>query len=173
MADNEKAAEAEEKPKTVKKPEAVKEADAVHVAAVPVGEDRWQLKEHRNPGHWVCVQSGVTVEQLLDPGFWANVARHLQARSTIEVHWDDASQFAELYVVDSGRNWASVAVLRHHKIRRPQLKQLAEHYEVAFNGPVDRFRILRLSDREVIKAGFATEAQAHLFLADYKRKLAA
>jgi hypothetical protein len=149
------------------------EATAPFAPAAPLSFDRWQLKEHRNPGHWICVQAGVTIEQLLEPAFWANVARNLQPRSTVEVHWDDASQFAELYVLDAGRNWASVDVLRHHAdLKRPNLKHLAEQYEVGFNGPVDRFRILRLSDREVIKAGFATEVDAHKFLADYKRKLA-
>src|SRR6266436_5430193 len=113
----------------------------------PVGEDRWQLKEHRNPGHWICVQVGTTVEHLLEPAFWANVARHLVPRSTIEVHWDDASQFAALYVLDAGRNWASVDILRHNEeLKRPMLKHPSEQYEVAFNGPVDKFRIMRQSD---------------------------
>jgi hypothetical protein len=141
--------------------------------APPLGEDRWQLREHRNPGHWVCVPAGTTIEQLLEPAFWANVARHLQRSTTVEVHWDDASQFAELYVLDAGRNWASVDVLRHKKeLKRPQLRS-EEQFEVHFNGPVDKFRIVRISDRSVIKAGFATEVSALQFLADYKRKLAA
>lgn len=143
------------------------------VPAPPIGEDRWQLKEHRNPGHWICVPVGTTLEQLLVTGFWANVARHLSARTTIEVHWDDASQFAELYVLDCGRNWASVDVLRHkEQLRRPQsLEQ--EEYQVSFNGPVDKWRIVRISDRQPIKAGFATEGDAYRYLAEYKRRLAA
>lgn len=139
-----------------------KDASAVEsTPAPPIGEDRWQLKEHRNPGHWICVPVGTTIEQLLVTGFWANVARHLSARTTIEVHWDDASQFAELYVLDCGRNWASVDVLRHKKeLRRPQVDQ-QEEFLVGFNGPVDKWRIVRISDRAPIKAGFATEGDAY------------
>lgn len=166
-----KAAENDKKPPAGKPP---KEAVAERVPLPPLGFDRWQLREHRNPGHWVCVQVGTTIEDLLVPAYWANVARNLQPRTTIEVHWDDASQFAELYVLDAGRNWASVDVLRHKKeLKRPVLAHLAEQYEISFNGPVDRYRIQRLSDRAVIKAGFATEAAAHQYLAEYKRKMAA
>jgi hypothetical protein len=44
---------------------------------------------------------------------------------------------------------------------------------LSFNGPVDKYRIVRRSDRKVLKAGFATEAAALQFLAEHKRKLAA
>jgi hypothetical protein len=164
-----------EKQKAGAKPPKNEEAEAAKLApAVPLGETRWDLKEQRNPGYWICVPVGTTVEQLFEPQFWANVARHLRPSSTIEVHWDDASQFAELYVLDAGRNWASVDVLRHKKeLKRPELKHLADEYDVGFNGPVERFRIVRRSDRAVIKSGFATEGEARQFLAEYKRKMAA
>jgi hypothetical protein len=140
--------------------------------APPFTEDRWQLKEHRNQGHWICVSPATTPDDLMRPEFWANVARHLHRADTVEVHWDDASQFAELYVLDAGRNWASVDILRHKSLKRPLLKD-QEQYDVGFNGPVDKFRITRRSDRQVIKAGFATEADALKYLSEHKRKMAA
>lgn len=136
-------------------------------------EDRWQLKEHRNPGHWACVPYGTTIDQITEPKFWANVARHLRPNSTIEVHWDDSSQFAQFYVLSAGRNWASVSLLSHHKLDKPKMQQQASEYGVSYAGPVDRFRVTRLADNAVIRAGFPSEGEARKFLDEYLRKLAA
>lgn len=136
----------------------------------PLTADRWKLKEHANPGHWLCVHQDVTVEDMLLPGFWANVAQHLRPASTVEVHWDDLSQFAEFYVKSSGRNWASVDLMRHIKIGAAVRPSTAHQYEVAFNGPVDKFRVMNITNRTVLKAGFASEADARKFLDEHLKK---
>lgn len=154
-------------------------AEVLELPVVPLSEDRWQLKEHRNPGHWICVPAGTTLEHIQQPSFWANVAKKLAGNSssaagvTVEVHWDDFSQFAEVYVLSNGRNWASVSLLRHQKLAKAALPQQANDYSVAFNGPVDRVRITRLSDKAVIRAGFASEREAQRWLDEYLQKLAA
>jgi hypothetical protein len=140
---------------------------------VPLRPDRWQLREHRNPGHWICVEPGTTLEQLLEPAFWANVARHLRPNVTVEVHWDDSSQFAELYVTSAGRNWAAVSLLRHHELARHAPVSQEAQFKVAWMGPVDKFAVIRLKDSAKIKAGFATEALAQAFLGQYLQQLAA
>lgn len=156
------------------KPEAKRELPPeIARAVLALKEDRWQLKEHRNPGHWICVPAGVTVEDLMQPAFWANVARKLKPSSTIEVHWDDASQFAEVYCVSAGRNWASVSLLRHQKLERAALPQQASQYAISFNGPIDKFRVARLNDNAVIRAGFGTEMEARQWLDQYLQRLAA
>jgi hypothetical protein len=155
------------------KPPADLAEEPARPAPIPLGEDRWKLKEHQNPGGWICVPHGTTVEDLHQPVFWANVARHLRPSGTVEVHWDDASQFAEFYVLSAGRNWASVSLLRHVKLEKPVLPQQAHQFGIAFNGPVDKFRVTRLTDGAVIRAGFASEADARKFLEEHLRKLAA
>lgn len=168
-----------DKPAAAKKAEAKEEPAAAPLpaeiarAVLALKEDRWQLKEHRNPGHWICVPAGVTIEDVLQPAFWANVARKLKPFNTIEVHWDDAGQFAEVYCVSAGRNWASVSLLRHVKLDRAVLPQQASQYQITFNGPVDRFRIMRLTDNAVIRAGFQSELEARQWLEQYLRNLSA
>jgi hypothetical protein len=161
---------------TEKKAKAAKsEQDVVEPrpAPVPLAEDRWKLKEHMNPGGWICVPHLTTVEDLHQPVFWANVARHLRPSSTVEIHWDDGSQFAEVYVLSAGRNWASISLLRHRTLEKPLLPQQAHQYGIAYNGPVDKYRVSRLNDNAVIRAGFASEGDARKFLDEYVRKLAA
>lgn len=160
-------------PETAAAPKTETAAEVLGLPVVPLSEDRWQLKEHRNPGHWICVAPGTKPDDLLQPAFWANVAKKLAPNTTVEVHWDDASQFAEVYVLASGRNWASVSLLRHQALAKPALPQSAAQYGVAFNGPVDKFRVTRLVDNAVIRAGFANEREARNWLDDYVRKVAA
>lgn len=135
--------------------------------------DRWALKEHRNPGNWVCVPVGTAVEDLLEPSFWANVARQLKPNSTIEVHWDDSSRYAELYVISAGRNWAAVTPMRVLELAKPKLPDQADKHRVEFAGPVDKHRVVRITDGAVLRAGFATEREAQTFLDGYLRSVAA
>jgi hypothetical protein len=153
------------------KPVRVKAVMAEAPAPAPLSEDRWGLLESRNPGFWSCVPHAVTIDHLQEPSYWANVARHMRPCTTFQVHWDDSSQFAEFYCLAAGRNWASVSLLRHHKLDKPVIPQAANRYGVAFNGPVDKFRITRLNDGAVIRAGFPSETEARKFLDEYVRKL--
>jgi hypothetical protein len=133
--------------------------------------DRFGLKESRNPGFWHGAPSEVIVEDLLQPSYWANFAGTLRRNATIEVHWDNSSQFAELYVLDLGRNWVSVALMRHVKLERAAAPPDIDKYVVGYNGAVDQWRIVNVVNRSVLRAGFATEQDAQRFLAEHKKKL--
>ena len=133
--------------------------------------DRFSLKESRNPGFHHTAPASVILEDLLQPAYWTNYAGRMQRNSTIEVHWDDSSQFAELYVLDVGRNWASVAPMRHVKLEAAAAAPKLDQFVVSYNGPVDRFRIVNVGTRTVLKAGFATEVDAQRFLAEHRKKL--
>lgn len=162
------------KPAKTEPPIAVK-PEPIGAAAIvtALGVDRWRQKEYENPGHCVYVPYGTTLDDVRAPSFWANVAGKLRPGNTVEVHWDDFGQFAEFYVRSAGRNWASVALLRHVELEAAAPPQAREQYGVAYNGVVDKFRITRMSDNAVIKTGFASELQARSWLEEYKRKLAA
>lgn len=159
----------------VVKPAAPAAAEPLSAAAIvtALGADRWRQKEFENPGHCIYVPYGTSIDDVRAPSFWANVAGKLRPGNTVEVHWDDFGQFAEFYVRSAGRNWASVALLRHVELEAAAAPQAKEQYGVAYNGVVDKFRITRMSDNAVIKAGFASELQARSWLEEYRRKLAA
>jgi hypothetical protein len=160
---------------------------AVAIAPAPVARplplplaqltmDRFGLLESFNPGFYHCAPKGVTIEQLLDPSYWCNYAGRLGTRgrnTTIQVHWDDSSQFAELYVFNYGRNWVSVGLLRHCPDLRPGAPApKAERFFVHHNGPVEQHRIVNLDTNTVLRSGFATEIDAQRFLAEHLKKLA-
>lgn len=169
MADEQKPAENGGK-KPPKGPE-IEIERPVPFYVIPEGNGRWGLKESNNPGFWSCVVHGCLPEDLLEPSCWANVARYLRPCQLVEVHWDDRSHLAEYYVLDCGRNWANVDIWQSKRFRAAVRPHQATQYGIAFNGPVDKFRITRLNDGAVIKAGFASENDARKFLEEYLRKL--
>jgi hypothetical protein len=160
------------------KPTKVETKDEAQVAARPVqafAENCWALKEYRNPGHHVTVPAGTTLDDVLNSANWANLARHLRPCQTIEVHWADRSHFIpNLYVIDAGRNFADVRLVKdpYQEFGPPVERPNANRYDIAFNGPVDQFRVTRRPDNQVIQAGFPTEHAARQFLQEYQRKIA-
>jgi hypothetical protein len=138
----------------------------------PLGIDAFGWKEHRNPGHWACVEFGTPLEDVLEPAFWANVASKMSCNHTIEVHWPDGNQYAELYVRACGRNWADVWLMRHCQAdKAAYAPSKRNQLVVAWAGPVDKFRVTRTGDNAVIMAGFQSEADAHRWRDEYLRKL--
>ena len=66
----------------------------------------------------------------------------------------------------AGLAW--ITVLRKHDLQasEPVPLDLGEH-EVNWGGPHNKHRVVRKSDKEVIKSGFGTKEEAQLWLADH------
>jgi len=149
------------------------------VNAKPLPENRWSLLEHKDPGHWICLERGTPYEAVFEPSFWANIVMRakLQPGQTVDVTNDEQSVFAVLKVLDCGRNWAVMGEFyfksRDDMVKaRPPLKSRPKHV-IGWGGPVDKFRVIRESDNAVIKTGFDSEAAAQTFLTGYERQLGA
>lgn len=140
---------------------------------VPFSLDRWQLKEYMNQEGHVTVPAGTTPAQLTDRNSWAHMARKFRRCSTVQVHWDDVSQFAMLYVLDCGNNWASMCIIMHTMLSAADVPPQSTDYDVQFNGPKDQWRVMRKADRVVMRAGFATEREANNWRDEHVRRLAA
>lgn len=146
--------------------------------AKPLAIDRCFLREHKDPGIWICLERGTPYDKVFEPSFWANVAlaKRFEPGQTITVRNDEMTVFAELIILDCGRNWATVAEYSRKTLdeltkSRPPLKQQPRH-KVEHAGPVEKWRIVR-DDNQVIRSRFDSEAQAQTYLNEYLRRLGA
>jgi hypothetical protein len=146
--------------------------------AKPLAENRWSLREFRDPGHHVVLERGTPYEAVFEPSFWANIATKakLQPGQSVRVVNDELTLFADLVVLDCGRNWATMAEYYKRTLdelvrSRPPLREQQRH-AVGFAGPIDKWRIVR-ADNQVIRAGFESENAAQAYLSDYLRRLGA
>lgn len=121
--------------------------------------------------HALTTQHGTPFEHVLEPEFWANIAHKLRPGDTVNVHTDDMSYYAQLYVRGVGAqgslklpNRADVEVLLL-KEWGPAKKELKDkHHEVKFMGPHTKWCVIRISDQQMVKEGFATSDEAHTHL---------
>lgn len=153
--------------------EKAEEGDAAR-RVVPLQVTRWQLGEFMNSRHSVSPASGTPFEDLLRPEFWANITR-LAAGDIIEVRPEDQSYYAELYVMRRDRTAATVAVIREPVKLVPAFKPLPGevNFRVEYAGSHGKWRVLRISDKAVMRDRFESEGLARTWLTEYERMLAA
>lgn len=121
---------------------------------------------------YVTPENGTPLEAVLDPKYWAHVSWQFKPRDRIEVDADDGSYFAELMVIDAGRLFAKVELLRKHEFTSTEVEGEMSLYEVKWAGRHAKWRVLRKADRVVLKDGFEDRQAADLWAASHSRAAA-
>ena len=115
----------------------------------------------------ITTPMGVSVEQVMDESYWANVSMHLKTGDIIEVMPDNGAWELSLRVLGSGPMYS-------HVIKRwfinlepatPKVK-LPSRYKIEHAGAHHKWRFLR--DGEMMKDGFETEALAQRAAANHE-----
>lgn len=118
--------------------------------------------------HVATPEAGTTVAQILEPTFWAHVAKQLHISDRIEVIPEDHAFIAELYVLGISDNSAKVVLLQHFDFDIEELanatKEEADAY-VMWRGPHAKFGVIRKKDNKVLQDGFITKAEANKWMA--------
>jgi hypothetical protein len=140
----------------------------------PLHPSRFQLAEHRRQIWHIVPEHGTALAELLTPAYWSHVSRQMRPSDRIEVNAEDGSFFAELVVIDAGLQFAKVALLREAKLEGVEASQTSlPGHKVEWSGPHTKFRVVRESDRKVLKDGFTTRADAGTWLSNHAKALAA
>jgi len=141
----------------------------------------------RNYWH-VLIDPTTTVDELLNPEFWANEAHKMHKFDIIEVDAYDGSWSATLKVLDLPKAessglvrgyWAKVGFLvRPIRYIPESSNNDAEldsdaDFEVKWNFGLRKFIVQRKSDNEIMAADFATKDAAFEWIKNYKTPVAA
>lgn len=137
--------------------------------AVNLSPTRLQPAEHYCAAYAVVLPHDQSLDDALNPEFWAHVASKLRQHDTIRVIPEDGSYFAELLVVNADRTFAKVKLLRHIPLDQPAADAEAPlvAFEVKWNGPHDKHTVIRKSDGEKLKTGFVEKPAAQRWLDDH------
>lgn len=138
---------------------------------------RFKLADYKRNEFRVTPEHGTTLEDIQKPEFWTHVAAQLAQFDTIEVIPEDGSFYAELLVITSGKQFATVKLLRHVELERTVKKdapeaQMHPDYRIEWGGVAEKHRIVR-SDGEVMAKGLQKKADAEAWLKDHLAQLAA
>lgn len=103
-------------------------------------------------------------DDLSAPEYWSHVATKLRPWDRIEARANDGTWYAELLVLEAGRNWARAQLLNVTKlsttdVAMSQVNSLSP-YEIKYRGPHSQWSVIRKVDREVVHDGEATQGGA-------------
>lgn len=131
---------------------------------------RMQLAEHARQDWVATAEEGTTIEDVLDPQYWSHMAAQMQPMDRIDVRVDTSEWLLELLVIQVGRNWARCAVLHQHDLTPPsEADAVASGFEVKWGGPLNKWRVIRLSDREVLSMKHDNREAAADWLRQYEK----
>ena len=110
-------------------------------------------------------EPGTSLEDMLAPDYWANVAKTLKAGDRIEITAADNSWFAELLVRSTSALAATLAVLRSTDFTDAKQSPTAEavQYDVRHRGGAG-WSVIRRSDKAVLFEKGETREQAEDWL---------
>lgn len=139
----------------------------------PITENRFSEASYKR-NYWnIILPFDAPYEDLFAPGYWSHIAEKLRPMDRIEVFREDGTEWAELLVTLTDRVSAKVIELNRVSLEKEDPVAVDPEYSIAWAGPHHKFRIIRLSDKEVVQPGFATAAEAQRWLHDYTKALAA
>jgi len=110
----------------------------------------------------------VTVKDMLEPDFWAHVAKQLRAGDRIEAIPSDRHYFAEFFVLAASTNWAKLVLLREVTIIKNNDKTVTDGFTVAFAG-AHKWRVTR--GDEILSKDHDDKASASKWLAENMQDL--
>ena len=121
--------------------------------------------------------AGVSIEEIIDPSYWAHVARRLTPYDIIEVVPEDGAFYARLIVVNTGKLFAKVQIIEKIDLNTPVNVTAAiamNLFDTKYAGPNAKWRVIRKSDNAVVsKEPFGTQQEAEEWLEKNIKDMAA
>lgn len=130
--------------------------------ALILGEQRVGLAEQLRQDWVVNAEEGTTVQDVLNPGYWAHIAARLQIYDHVEVRLETGEWVLELIVLDVGRNYARLYVKQKYDFAEVDVSapSNALTHRVDWKGPQRKHVVVRLSDSAILQEGFSNKSEA-------------
>jgi hypothetical protein len=132
---------------------------------------RFHLAEHARQEWVINAEDGTSVEDILQPGYWAHCAGNMQPFDRVEVRLETGDWTADLIVVTCGRNWASMKLIAKHDLLAKETPTpiTPMDHEVIYKGPQLLHCVIRKSDSAVIMDRMRTKAEALAWLENFEK----
>lgn len=128
---------------------------------------RRSAAEFRRNDWIVDAEEGTTVQDVLDPGYWAHCAADMSIYDRIDVRLETGEWLLELFVLDVGRNYARVFLAHKHDFSDvspvESIPQALTH-KIMWKGPHLKHVVVRLADGAALQTGFSDRAAAVVWL---------
>jgi hypothetical protein len=147
---------------------AVAAAKPVRPPEPPKLEGRFFHQRDIKQNEWYVIPYRThSLDDILKPGYWANVVRSLKVSDKIVLMREDCRLYAELIVFGCGSNWAEVQVLGTPIVLDHDINTADTDYKFDNRGLIKQWCVVRVSDDREIKTGLLTRDAAMGWLRDY------
>ena len=146
----------------------LKERGAIDKApSLPPNSTNVALAEHARLVYRINVPPSVPLDRVMEPDYLKHIAERLKPGFIVEALAQDGKWFAELLVRKVGKEEVHCWCIRSVDLEASQeAAPAADEYAVKFGG-AHKWRVIRLSDNEVMHHGEPTEADARQWLAEF------
>jgi len=115
-------------------------------------------------------------EDTLKADYWKHVARTMRAGDIIQAVWEDNTLYAEYLVLQVLEGGVGAKVANLHKVPLVCFDEgvfvdNGTQYKIEFAGNFHKWRVIRLSDGEVISAKHLSEHEARNSLHEYRKAM--
>lgn len=119
------------------------------------------------------VPAGADKEYVENEANWAHVAQNLRLHDEVRVMSEDGSYLAYGLVLDVGSAFAKVRVLKEHKLDSFEPREAGTDYRVEYAGVSKKFRVIRKKDSKELRSGFVNRTDAHTWIINHAKAMAA
>jgi len=136
---------------------------------VILNPQRIGLAEQMRQDWVVNAEEGTTINDVLDPAYWAHTSARMQVYDRVDVRLETGDWMLELIVLDVGRNYARMFLAKHHEFVTTDISVPvgAITHKVEWKGPQRKHVVVRLADGAVIQEGIAEKSAANVWLENY------
>lgn len=120
------------------------------------------------------VETGVSLDDALQPSFWAHVGARFKEFDRLTLLAQDKTWTADVIVLAAGTGFAKVKLLYAVDLtdNDAPVADAEDEMEVKYNGPSDRYVVIRKKDNVKLQTGFATKGEALAAAANHVRVMA-
>jgi len=134
--------------------------------------ERFGASEEKRHDFVVDLPISVTLEQAMDPGFWAHVAHEMIPLDHIELRAEDGSWVADLIVAFCERNYAKVVLKSITKLDEDQVAPASSiKHKIEWKGPHLKYSVIRTADSKVMQSQMRTRDEATQWLTAHEKTL--
>lgn len=151
--------------------------DQQEVRPIQVRESFFQLHQQENNVWSVRVPHGIEFDRILDPKFWASIARLCKPFDEIVVKAEDGSYYGRLLVMNVMPFAMQVGKLEYYELDK--LETISEKesaslkedaYKVEFDG-TNKWKVISSQGKEIISKGHTSKKEAEDALRDYLKRM--
>lgn len=138
--------------------------------------DRLRQTEFVHNNWTVLIPHGTRPEDLRADSYWAHLAHQLRKNDLLDCIWEDGwGEVRGVRVLAVGHAWIKVHFDEHAVIKYPEFdqKQRTPGYRVEYVNNFARWSVIREQDKKVLKDQCDTEGDAHMWLANHLKSMAA